>query len=108
MITLTDHLLGVALVLFNGSKVESWPGDIRQAVKAAVVEATAAQRRFAEEDDENCARAMIDAGVALVRLNPEERAELAGTARFEVERTRRRLNDDLVALFDDDIAGANP
>lgn len=104
VITLTGHLLGVALVLFNRRAVESWPPDVRAAVQAAVAEATVAQRRFAEEDDEICARALAADGVTLVELSEAERAALAGATRAEVEKTRQRFGADLIALFEDDLA----
>jgi len=85
VITLTGHLLGVALVLFNRKTVESWPDDISAAVTAAIAEGTAAQRRFAEEDDETCARTLTEAGVTLVHLSDAERARFAEATRAEVE-----------------------
>lgn len=105
-ITLTGHLLGVALVLFNREKVEGWPADVRAAVAAAVEEATVAQRRFAEEDDRVCAQALKEAGVTLVELSAGEQASLAGAVRSEVEKTRARFAADLVELFERDLAGA--
>jgi len=103
-ITLTGHLLGVALVLFNRKAVESWPIEIRTAVESALIEATAAQRRFAEEDDEICAKALKEDGVTLIELNMAERASLADATRAEVEQTRQRFGADLIALFEDDLA----
>lgn len=103
-ITLTGHLLGVALVLFNRKTVEGWPADVRSAVEAAVTEATAAQRRFAEEDDEICARALTEDGVTLIELSPQERAAFADATREEVDKTRQRFSSDLIAMFEDDLA----
>lgn len=105
-ITLTAHLLGVALVLFNRKAVEGWPPEVRAAVTAAVVEATAAQRRLAEEDDDICARALTAEGATLVTPTDAERAALADAARAEVDKTRARFGADLIALFERDLAGA--
>lgn len=107
VVTLTGHLLGVALVLFNRVAVEGWPAEVRAAVEAAMAEATVAQRRFAEEDDEICARAMETEGVTLVTLTETERTALADATRAEVEATRRRFGDDLIALFEADLAGVD-
>jgi len=104
VITLTGHLLGVALVLFNRQTVESWPPDVRAAVEAAVTEATVAQRRFAEEDDEICAKALIGDGVELIELSEAERAAFENATRDEVQKTRQRFSADLIALFEDDLA----
>jgi len=105
-ITLTGHLLGVALVLFNRKTVESWPEEIRTAVRQAVAEATRDQRRFAEEDDAICTKALLEEGVELIELTPEEREAFTATTRAEVEQTRARFGADLIAMFEDDIAKA--
>lgn len=104
VITLTGHLLGVALVLFNRRAVESWTPEVRTAVEAAVTQATSEQRRFAEEDDAICAKALIDDGVTLIELSQAERAAFANATRAEVDKTRQRFGADLIALFEDDMA----
>jgi TRAP-type C4-dicarboxylate transport system substrate-binding protein len=104
VITLTGHLLGVALVLFNRKAAESWPPKVRAAVEAAVIQATSEQRRFAEEDDEICAKALIEDGVTLIELSEAECAAFANTTRDEVDKTRQRFGSDLIALFEDDLA----
>ena len=103
-VTLTGHLLGVALVLFNKQALESWPPTVREAVRAAVTEATAAQRRFAEEDDDICAAALTADGVTLVHLTEAERGGLAAAAAPEVQKTRARFGAELIALFENDLA----
>lgn len=108
VITLTGHLLGVALVLFNKKAVESWPSEIRAAVEAAVSEATVEQRRFAEEDDEICAKALTADGVTLIELTEHERAAFADAARAEVDKTRARFGAELIALFESDLARVAP
>lgn len=103
-ITLTGHLLGVALVLFNDKTVANWSPDVRNVVTEALAEATAAQRKFAEEDDEICTNAMIADGVTFVTLSPQERAQFIKATRAEVLTTRQRFSPDLLSLFDSDIA----
>jgi len=46
-ITLTQHLLGVALLLFNKDHVNSWSDSFRKVVTDAAAEATKQQRIFA-------------------------------------------------------------
>ena len=106
-ITLTGHLLGVALVLFNREKVESWPVEVQEAVRQAVAEATQDQRRFAEEDDVVCAKALTEDGVDLIELTDAERSAFAAATRAEVDTTRSRFGADLIALFESDIAKTN-
>ena len=99
-ITLTQHLLGVALVLFNKNVVAAWPQDVRDAVNAALEEATAEQRKFAEGDDAKCAEAMLAEGVDLITLTDAERAEFAKATAKEVAATRTAFNPEFIELFE--------
>jgi len=105
-ITLTGHLLGVALALFNRKAVENWPAEVRSVVRAAIAEATTAQRKFAEQDDEICSKALIAEGVTLVTVSAGERRAFADATREEVTKTRSKFGADLIALFEQDIAQA--
>jgi TRAP-type transport system periplasmic protein len=64
-LSLTGHLFGVALVLANRRVSESWPAAVRDAVGAAMVEATAAQRGFAACEDAACLEELRAAGVSI-------------------------------------------
>lgn len=107
-VTLTGHLLGVALVLFNREIVEGWPENVCQAVMQAVAEATAEQRRFAQEDDIICAAALQADGVTLIELTDTARAAFAAAIRDEVAAIHGRFPPDLIALFDKpgEVAGS--
>ena len=106
-ITLTRHLLGVALVLFNRERVATWPKPVQAAVALALSEATAAQRRFAEEDDVICADNLRADGVELIELSDAERAAFVSATRHEVETTRHAFSAELLALFDHELAAAD-
>ena len=103
VITLTGHLLGVAPVLFNQSVVDGWTDDVKSVVSSALQEATQAQRRFAEDDDDICSKALEADGVTLIELSMQERASLVEAARSEVEVTRSRFDRDLIDLFEADL-----
>lgn len=102
-ITLTRHLLGVAIVLFNKDQVAAWPDTIRAAVQKAVTESTIAQRRFAEEDDTTCARAMAEDGVELIELTAEQRAMFRDATRDQIAAMRAKFSSDLIDMFDSDL-----
>ena len=51
---LTSHFHGVALLLANRAWFEALAPALQSAVRAAAADATAAQRRFAIEEDELC------------------------------------------------------
>ena len=100
-VTLTRHLLGVALCLFNADAVASWDEDMRAGIQRAVDEATAAQRGFAEAEDDLCMTALKGEGVELIELTEGERAHMAEAARPEVEKTIQRFDPELVAMFEE-------
>ena len=104
-ITMTRHLLGVALVLFNKAIVASWPSPIRRAVKSAMKEATMAQRQFAQEDDIVCAQSLQADGVELVELTDAQRAKFIAATKDEIAITRAAFDDEMIDLFEKDIAG---
>jgi TRAP-type C4-dicarboxylate transport system substrate-binding protein len=84
--------------------VARWSDDERDAVTAAVAEATAQQRRFAQEDDVTCTQAMTQDGVTFTTLTPSERDAFAAATRAEVDATRASFDPELIALFEADIA----
>lgn len=103
-ITLTQHLLGVAPVLFNKQSVAAWPADIRSAVELALAEATVHQRRFAEEDDSVCYRALVEDGCELITLSDDERATFANETNDVVAQFCSQFDTELIELFNADLA----
>ena len=106
-ITMTRHLMGVATVLFNKDSVRSWPPDLREGVGRALQDATSAQRRFADEDDDICADKLSAEGVHIQELAPDEKAAFVSATRNEVALTRAGFDSALTALFDRDLSMAD-
>jgi TRAP-type C4-dicarboxylate transport system substrate-binding protein len=102
-ITLTRHLMGVALALFNKEQVSAWPAAYRAKVQTALRSATLAQRRFADEDDAICAEKLNAEGVSINELSAVERAAFADAVKAEVETTRSGFDPGLVKLFDESL-----
>lgn len=73
-ITLTGHFFGVALLLCNRARYESWPDDMRQRIDRAVAVATANQRRYAAAEDARCVEVLKADGVTITELTAAERA----------------------------------
>jgi TRAP-type C4-dicarboxylate transport system substrate-binding protein len=69
-VSLTAHFLGIAPVLVNRAAFDAWAVPVQEAVRAALVEATAAQRGFAIEDDALCLEKLRADGVTIV--GPDE------------------------------------
>lgn len=103
-ITLTQHLLGVALLLFNKDSVNSWSDEFRKVVTDAADEATKQQRIFAEQEDALCIKALTEEGCEIVDLSAEERETFQKATAAEVSVTRSQFSDELIALFESDLA----
>jgi hypothetical protein len=72
-VTTTAHFHGVALVLCNARAWSAWPQPVRDALAAAVAEATDAQWRFSAEDDVACRAELTRQGVQIVDPDAAER-----------------------------------
>ncbi len=62
-VSLTGHLLGVALLLINRAGYEALPGELRGMLDAAARHSEAAQRAAAINEDGECLAALAKAGV---------------------------------------------
>ncbi len=102
-ITLTGHLMGIALLLVNRQWFQDLPQDIRQAMTAAALKASRQQRALAAQEDAVSARALEAAGATLFELTPAEHAAWRKAAEPEVARSRARLDAELLTMFDSDL-----
>ena len=71
-ITLTGHFFGVALLLCNRERLQSWPADVSAVIRDAAAHATACQRRFASQDDESCLHRIHEAGITPITPSARE------------------------------------
>ncbi len=62
-VSLTGHLLGVALVLVNRSRFDALPGELRAVLTDAVRESEALQRGYAADEDAGCMALLTEAGI---------------------------------------------
>ena len=65
-VSLTGHLLGVALVLVNRARFDALPGELRDVLTAAVRESEALQRGYAADEDAACLGLLEQAGITPV------------------------------------------
>jgi TRAP-type transport system periplasmic protein len=84
-VTMTGHFHGIALVLCNAGSLGSWPEDVRSALSAAVSESTAAQWRFASEEESSARSALAAQGVRIVDLDDAARATFKQAVRTVIE-----------------------
>jgi C4-dicarboxylate-binding protein DctP len=99
-VTLSAHLLGVAPVLVNRERYDAWPEAVRAGVDAVLVEATAAQHRFAGEDDVTCLARLAAADNLVFELSVTVRAAFAAAVAPVVDAERARLDPGVLALLD--------
>lgn len=62
-VSMTAHFHGTALVLAQRARHDAWQAKVRESLASAITLATVAQRGFAQQEDEDCLRRLIDAGV---------------------------------------------
>jgi C4-dicarboxylate-binding protein DctP len=98
-VTLSAHLFGVAPVLVNRGRHEAWPEAVRAGVRAALAEATAAQRGFAQAEDVACLAKLAEAGNQVLKLAAPERAAFAAAVAPVVDATRARLDPAILDLL---------
>lgn len=99
-ITLTGHLQGVAPVWFHRATLNSWPEDLQQAVRAAVAEASVAQRGFALADDSTCTAALNADGARLHSLSDTQLTAFRDAVAPENASTRDRIGRAALDLFE--------
>jgi TRAP-type transport system periplasmic protein len=98
-VTLSGHLFGVAPVLVNRERHDAWPEAVRAGVRAALAEATAAQRGFAQADDVTCLARLAEAGSQVLELAAPERAAFAAAVAPAVDAARARLDPGILDLL---------
>jgi C4-dicarboxylate-binding protein DctP len=98
-VSLTGHFHGIVLLLANRAAVEGWPQLVRDAVAAAVTEATAAQRRFAAEEDDACIAALKADGVTIVPASEIDRTAMRATVADIVARDAATIDPALLAAW---------
>lgn len=72
-VTLTGHFFGVALVLCNKQRFDSWAPEIQTALREAAAAATVIQRQEAEREDEICLKELLADGVTITRADQFDR-----------------------------------
>lgn len=80
-VSMTAHFHGTALLLAQRARHASWPAQVHDALAGAIALATTQQRRFAQQEDEDCLKRLLDAGVDVRQPEAIDRAAfVAATA----------------------------
>jgi TRAP-type C4-dicarboxylate transport system substrate-binding protein len=98
-ITLTGHFFGSAGLLCHRESFDGWPPPVREAVRAAVIEATAVQRRMAAEEDQTILARLSAEAIEPVQLSDVERAQFVAAVAPVLDRYRAALGADLFDML---------
>ncbi len=98
-VTTTAHFQGIVLFLCNAQAWRRWPHEVRDALAAALAEATELQWRLSAEDDVECRADLTRQGVQIVDLDAAERAAFGDVVREVAARQRAALPTDVAALI---------
>jgi TRAP-type C4-dicarboxylate transport system substrate-binding protein len=96
-VSLTAHFFGFTVVLANRRWHDTLPAAARQALAQSLAVATAAQRRFAIEDDARCMTLLRDDGVAIVPSEEIDRAGFKAALADIIARESARFGPEVVA-----------
>ena len=99
-ITMTGHFFGVALLMVNDTNFCAWPKEIQNAVQVSANIATAAQRKFAQLEDEEVLSALDPNENVIVFLNDEELKLFKDSVQPLVEKFRTRLGNHIFKLVE--------
>jgi len=80
-VSLTGHLLGVALLLINRARYESLTAELTRVLDAAVGDSEATQRALAVAEDAECLEILTSAGVGIIPTHAIDLAAFAAAAR---------------------------
>ena len=98
-ITLSGHFFGAAILLCHHASYAAWPAEVRQAVREAVLEATAAQRQLAAREDEDVLAQLCPPQNVIIRLTDTERTRFVEAVAPVVEEQRHALGNQLCSYL---------
>lgn len=94
-ITMSRHFFSPTVVLCHKETYDTWPDDIRTAVDGALVEATAAQRAFADAEEGRVLEQFDTSNNEIIELTDDDHAAFVEAVKPVVEATVARHRDDL-------------
>ena len=99
-ITLSGHFFGASALAFNERAYQSWPAEVREAVDAAALEATAVQHELAAAEDAAILARLDARENDLVQLTDAERAAFIAAVQPVLAKYRQELPPRLFGYLD--------
>jgi len=97
--TLTSHFYISRPIFLHRPSFESWPLDVQQAMRRAVIEAVTYQRKLAVEEHEQARAAIEAAGCEIVELTPQEHAAFVAAVQPLLADARKIYGETMFALL---------
>ncbi len=97
--TLTSHFYISRPIFLHRATFEAWPEDLRQAMRDAVKEAVAFQRKLAVEEHESARKTIETAGCQFVTLADEEHAAFVDAVQPLLKDAREMYGDEIARLL---------
>jgi len=99
-ITLSGHFFGASALAFNERAYQSWPAEVREAVDAAALEATAVQHELAAAEDAAILARLDARENDVVQLTDAERAAFIAAVQPVLAKYRQELPPRLFGYLD--------
>ena len=96
--TLTSHFYISRPIFINRAAFDAWPEDLQRAMRAAVVDAVAFQRKLALEEHAQSRRIIEDAGCQIVELTAAEHAAFVDAVQPLLADARRMYGDEMFRM----------
>jgi tripartite ATP-independent transporter DctP family solute receptor len=96
--TLTSHFYISRPIFLHRTAFDAWPDDLQRAMRAAVTEAVAFQRRLAVEENEQSRKIIEEAGCEIVELNAKEHESFVAAVQPLLADARHMYGDELFKL----------
>ncbi len=96
--TLTNHFYISRPIFLHRPSFESWPQDLQAAMRKAVTEAVAHQRKLAEEEHEQSKQAILAEGCEMNALTPKELEAFVAAVQPLLADARKMYGDEMFRL----------
>ncbi len=96
--TLSNHFYISRPIFLHRATFDAWPGDLQRAMRAAVADAVAYQRRLHVEEEANARAAIAAAGCEVVELSAGEHAAFVAAVEPLLEEARQIYGAELFEL----------
>jgi TRAP-type C4-dicarboxylate transport system substrate-binding protein len=97
--TVTNHFYISRPIFLHRTAFDSWPADLQQAMREAVLASIAFQRELAIEEDVASRRVIEDQGCEIAELSPAEHAEFAKAVEPLLADARKAYGKDMFAMM---------